>query len=322
MGGRSGCPDLAGRSTPAETGIWPARTGEWTEKLNNPTRFPPMPRPGILSLLLLGGSSCGAWALPPAPPYTVTGIVRDAYGWPLGNDANARILVRSGGKTVGVGLVRTSADPGRNFTVAVPVDGGDDPVPYRPDVGTEDMPISLLVEIGGTLFPVAQVAVVAEARIEAGARIDVDLTIGEDTDGDLIPDEWERWQLELAGIAADDPRFGLGYFGGGDADGDGSSDYFEFVAGTFAFLKGDRVQLTVASVGDDGWVRLELSQVGERAYRIESSTNLTEWKRRQVFFAGDRSEGFDTWVAEEDGLEQLEIPAEPGGTATYRVVVK
>lgn len=266
---------------------------------------------GFLAVLL----SSGTHAFPPAPPFEVRGIVRDAYGWPLGNDAEARVLVQSGGETVGIGLVRDSVVPGQNFVVAVPVNGSSTGIPYRDDVGIEGAHFSIVVEVGGSIFPVAQAAVLASARIEPGASVVVDLTLGTDEDGDRIPDEWELWQLELAGITPDgDP---LDYFGDGDADGDGTSDYGEYIAGTFAFLRAEGVFLKVVDIEDDGWVTLETFQVGDKTYQIESSRNLTDWDTEDVYLGGDRSSGYGAWTADSDGTINLEVFAGTDATAVF-----
>ncbi len=93
-----------------------------------------------------------------------------------------------------------------------------------------------------------------------------------DSDGDGIADDYERrvWG-DLAAADAD-----------GDADRDGQSNYFEFLAQTNPLDGGERL-LTAPTVNAQGAV-LSLNHVRPGVnYHLETSSNLKEWSRLGTF---------------------------------------
>jgi hypothetical protein len=101
------------------------------------------------------------------------------------------------------------------------------------------------------------------ARVGSAGNDPDSWSIPADFDGDGIPDEWER-SLQP----------GLNYFGFGDFDGDGQSDWAEYIAGTIpvdalSYLKYDWSQAT-----DSGYL-LNWNSVSGRVYNISWSSNLS-----------------------------------------------
>jgi hypothetical protein len=68
-----------------------------------------------------------------------------------------------------------------------------------------------------------------------------------------------------------------GYTGLVDSDGDGVSDYAEFVAGTDPTLPSSRFRISAINRLGDGSVRLTWTSVSGRGYRIYGSSNLISW---------------------------------------------
>jgi VCBS repeat-containing protein len=98
-----------------------------------------------------------------------------------------------------------------------------------------------------------------------------------DSDGDGMADEFERrvWG-DLASADAD-----------GDADLDGQSNYFEFLAGTSPLDSGERLDTspTVSGMsGRNGSVQLQLNHVRPGVnYHLETSVDLEVWSRIGTF---------------------------------------
>ena len=99
-----------------------------------------------------------------------------------------------------------------------------------------------------------------------------------DSNSNGISDEWENQ-----------------YFGGDvsqptqtDSDGDGMTDYSEFVAGTDPLNPPPAVDLDLAPL-QSGISRLEWRAVPGKQYRIQYSTNLTEWKPYSDFVTATMS---------------------------------
>lgn len=86
-----------------------------------------------------------------------------------------------------------------------------------------------------------------------------------DKDGNGIDDTWETTFFGASGVDAS-----------GDADGDGSSNYFEFLAGTSPLDGADFLRQSLAKQ-EDGSFNLEWSAVAQRSYVVESSTDLGDW---------------------------------------------
>ncbi len=92
------------------------------------------------------------------------------------------------------------------------------------------------------------------------------ITLGvQDTDGDGMSDAWET----ARGLNPNVANASL------DSDFDGVSDYQEFVTGTHPLQAGSR--LTASAFKETTQVRLECPTLPGRNYRIERSTNLTNW---------------------------------------------
>ena len=101
---------------------------------------------------------------------------------------------------------------------------------------------------------------------DVAANLDAILFRGyEDSDGDGLPDDWERW------------RFGsLAYGPNDDPDGDGNSNYAEWVADTDPMNRASALRLNTLTAGS-GSATLGISSSASRACFIEQSTDLQNW---------------------------------------------
>ena len=99
---------------------------------------------------------------------------------------------------------------------------------------------------------------------------DTDLTfISQDTDNDTIPDVWELLYAPNRTV--------LGTLPTSDADGDGQSDRSEYAAGTSPTDRTDYLRILSLSNPPGPSGTLRWTSVGDRLYRVQSSTNLQSW---------------------------------------------
>ena len=287
-----------------------------------PLHFPAALSPGGLALrtavmIFLGGTS---FAFPPAPGFTVHGTVRDEFGWAVDsgeaaivfkNPANGAVLARS---AITAGGVITE-----NYRATLPIDHGRTAEGYRDDAVAAGTAFTIEVTIQGvTYFPIPSVPA-ASATTRSAEFLQIDLTLGNDSDGDGLPDLWEQWQLEAAGL--DPSQIGL-ITRDGDPDGDGLSNHAEFVAGTFAFLGYDTLSLRYVELTPDHWSRLEFLAVIDKAYVLERSSDMRTWERAPFGLWRDRTDLKSDWMAPDTVLQTIETPPDGSGVQWfYRLTV-
>ncbi len=83
-----------------------------------------------------------------------------------------------------------------------------------------------------------------------------------------ISDTWE--QQYFGGVSPSRTRFT-------DSDGDGFTDYAEFIAGTNPTSTNSFLQLTRVAIQTNRSIRLEWASVSGRSYRVEGSSNAVSW---------------------------------------------
>lgn len=212
-----------------------------------------------------------ARAFPPAPPHVIYGLVRDEYGQPI-TLTNAQIIFTVEG-TNGVqvtGSIIPDLEPGINYRLSIPMDSGTKPDAYKATALKATVPFRIRVKIGTTTYlPIQMVANFANLGKPAG-NTRLDLTIGEDADGDGLPDAWQRLLLAMLGPGA---RTGPN----DDADGDGISNLHEYLAGTYAFDPESRFQVKILRNPGGGPPLLDFQVANARTYTIYASTNMQTW---------------------------------------------
>ncbi|MFN0075292.1 MAG: RCC1 domain-containing protein [Prosthecobacter sp.] len=112
-----------------------------------------------------------------------------------------------------------------------------------------------------------------KTRISTGA--DSEVLAGGGT-GDGIADSWELERLAAAGLGSNLNL--LGYSANADYDGDGISDYNEYIADTNPFSAGNRLAVTDFTYNPaTGDIDLDWTGSDRRAFTIYYSTDLTSW---------------------------------------------
>jgi hypothetical protein len=228
-----------------------------------------------LLLLLLGTS--GSRAFPPAPHYVLHGIVRDQAGQTVTAEGAAVILLKGG-----VEVDRTAINPAQgidqNYELVVRIDQNRSSTTLYSEKAVPAQGLfGLVVEMGGSRhYPIEVKGNLTAGK--GGERVRLDLTLGDDLDGDGLPDAWEQWQLFQAGLSPN----GDGHWNtnlidrNGDFDGDGQNNLTEYLAGTFAGDATERFEVTIKEKSADS-VRFEFFAITGKTYTLERSTDLKTW---------------------------------------------
>ncbi len=231
-------------------------------------------RGGLFSLALLSVGVASAY--PPAPTFTVRGIVRDSFGWALKASDQGSVVFKRNGVVIAEAPIDENGRQGENFRTQLAMDTNP-AAPYSDQSQSTGVLFTMEVRFPTQTLLVTSINTSQRTVGQPGGSVFIDFSVGVDTDGDVIPDSWEFWQLSELGIGPGDSRWSLATLGPGDFDGDGLSDRNEYLAGTFAFLADDRLFLNIEGFETDGSARLRALLVVDKSYRVESSTDLITW---------------------------------------------
>lgn len=259
-------------------------------------------------------------AFPPAPYYTLFGIVRDQVGATLKVDGAELILLKDG-KEIGRTPVSKDLLGDFNYELRVSVDQN---LPstrsYSEKAVAAGGLISVVVTMNGQQF--YPIGVSGSLRPTAGGeRVRLDLNLGEDKDGDGLPDAWEEWQLYLAGRRPGPNGWDLSLITrDGDFDGDGISNFDEYIAGTFAADPSDRFELRLLGKTATA-VQLEFFGITGKVYSVEESADLKSWTQVPFSLSAQGSEQA-RYQAPEVGIRPIFVKAPATASRFYRLSVR
>lgn len=258
-------------------------------------------RGALLGFLLLGLTSVRVVAFPPALPHTVYGMVRDELGNPL--TAGATIILESASGVKVFGVVSGLLEPGVNYRLSVPLDAGLTSAAYRPTALNPRAPFKIRVKIGSVSYLPIEMSRDFAALGEPGKRTLLNLTLGEDSNGDGLPDAWQRRvNSDLSKVAPGD-----------DSDKDGMSNLDEYLAGTYAYDPDSGFVLDIVQNEADAPL-LEFTAINGRSYSLQGSTDLGQWSPVQfrLVTAGSEGQPLSTYVAGDIRRVQVQV-ATPAG---------
>ncbi len=227
---------------------------------------------GLLTAVVLAAVAQGGSVFP-LPPFTVYGKVRDWNGRALSTEEGAVVIAKT---TNGTELARCAVAsglyPDLSYRLSIPLASG--AMAGRGQVGD---PLVFEVDYDG----VVHVAATSETSIPIGnpaQAFECTLMLGTYSYGDDMPDEYRELLLSyyeaagmtngLAGISPND-----------DFDGDGFSNFQEFIAGTIPVLSDDFLRIHgMASHGTNSQAVSFLSAPG-RTYAIPTAVMMgsNEW---------------------------------------------
>ena len=239
------------------------------------------------------------FAYPPAPHHEFYGVVRDELGNPL-RSKDAQVVFET---TAGVELttpVEPGREPGVNYRLEVPMDSGMTADLYKPTALRPTVPFVMKVKIGSTTYlPIELSGDLSEVG-QPGKETILNLTLGEDADGDGLPDAWERSLMlslgldSLADVNGDD-----------DSDGDGLSNLDEYISGNYAYDDEDGFALEAVGVNGVSPV-LQFRVLRGRSYNVYGTDDLKSWVP-VVFRVTEKGEAQDYETYQSDDVKDLEV---------------
>ena len=245
-------------------------------------------------------------AYPPAPFHLLYGMLRDEYGTPI-NSGAVVILETSSGVQIKTTVVPGIED-GANYRLEVPMDSGLLSAPYLPTALNPTAPFRLKVLVGGvTYLPIEMTGDYLRLGLSS-KRTRLNLTLGEDTDGDGLPDAWER--IINQDITKVRP---------GDLDKNGMTLLQEYLAGTYAVAPENGFALSIVGFNETRPV-LEFLAVTGRTYTLVGSSDLKDWQTVSFRLTTDapNAAARATFVADSINKLRLEAIAPAAGPApTY-----
>jgi hypothetical protein len=270
-----------------------------------------------IALLLVSGIAA---AFPPAPYYTLYGMVRDQVGQTVTAEG-AEVILLKGGVEVGRTPI-TSSRLDQSYELNMRLDENRSGTTFYTDKAIAASGLfSLVVTMNGETFYPIEVSGNLTAG-KGGERVKLDLTLGEDKDKDGLPDTWEAWQLHQAGLYPDENGlWDLSLLDqNGDFDKDGQSNWLEYLAGTFAGDATERFGLAIKQKLKDS-VRFEFYAITGKVYTIESSLDMQTWTR-VPFAIGALGTGSQAYQATDVAI--LSAFAAPRATTQefYRLTVR
>lgn len=268
---------------------------------------------------LLFSEQCQAF--PPAPDSIIYGLVRDEYGDPL-LVTNATIILETTGGVILTTPIVPFLGTGINYRLTVPMDAGLTSdlyksnalcatVPFRIKVRTSQSVTNLPIQMQGNYSQLGQPAQTTR----------IDLTLGQDSVGDGLPDAWRRMILAMSnGIYTNINEI--------QADGHFPGNPLTFLqcylAGTYPWDPSDGFALALLESQKD-MATLQFIAIQGRTYSIQASTDLKTWTPVQFRIASDGHDNtlMSSFSSTNYQSVTVEVPAQNGITnAFYRGITQ
>ena len=251
-------------------------------------------------LIALGAFSRPAHAYPPAPFHLVYGMLRDQYGTPITVRGTEVVLETSAGVKIKV-VINPGIEVGANYRLEVPMDAGLLAGAYQPTALRPFAPFRIKVRVGSATYLPIEMAGAYSKLGQPGQRTRLDLTLGEDSDGDGLPDAWER--LVNPDIAEVKP----------DARAASGLTYQQtYLAGTYVVDPSKGFELSITGFNRSSAV-LEFLAVTGRTYTLVGSADLKTWKPVQFRVSAEGANGTVRGSLRAEAVKTMRIEAVDDG---------
>ncbi len=211
-------------------------------------------------------------AFPPAPYYTIFGDVRDEFGSLV--PAGATVVFSYQSKEMARYPITPVAGQDYNYQIRMRLDmNAAGTAVYNSIAVQTGMAYTLKVDIGGVTYLPIELSAKAPLVGAAADRKRLDLTLGEDTDLDGLPDAWERTLLQRLGL----PLTALERVTpGGVLEADGLTNLQKYISGTYSGDTSQSFYLKIKEVTDAD-VGVEFYTLTNKVYSVEKSADLAVW---------------------------------------------
>ena len=231
--------------------------------------------------MVLTGLALACNAGIPAPSFFYYGIVRDAFGNPYTEESEVDLVCLRNGVELSRCCIKDYGAVA-NYLVAVAVDNSDEP--YSSSAVPSGSEVTFVVEdADGEQLP-TYTADLLPVVGDAGKYVAADLSIGVDSDGDGLPDEWENQTALTYWLLTG--NYVTDLTAAGDMDGDGASNYAEYIAGTSAADEADVFKMYNAGKTENSEgipvFSMQFFSAHGRSYIVREQLDLRDESTRQA----------------------------------------
>ncbi len=219
----------------------------------------------------------------PLPPFTVYGEVGDWNGRPFGSNDIATVVAKVDDVEMDRCEMIGGVYPSLNYRVKIPLATG--PLSGYANIGDS---IELEVYHDGSLHSVITGSQSPVVGKPAGL-IQYNMLIGTDTDSDALPDEYEML-FEGFWDSANGPFSLASISPGDDFDGDGVSNWKEFIAGTIPIYSDDYLKIEEFRQIGSGQFALSFVAASDRSYGLPATSDLVHSNWVDSTFATSENE--------------------------------
>lgn len=262
---------------------------------------------GLLAALLLASAAEGAFA--PLPPFIVYGKVRDWNGRILMTSDDAFVIAKnSNGLELARGPIVSGVYPDLTYRVSIPMANTN--VAGRGQTG-ERLTFAVYYSDWTNSASTMANAVIGNPA----SSLECPLSLGTFSYGDELPDQyreilWSYYQLEGRTNSIYD-------LGKDDFDGDGFSNYQEYLAGTDPVLNEDYLRILNYFPQNNQFMALQFLSAPGRTYSISKSSQLGFTSAEQTGFSMSTNDlpAQTFYTSEQDAQTTLYL--EPTNTAAF-----